>query len=179
VQAVHHRDAKHGWAEVRPGAGSSGRVVMDPWAHGSAVFAEDTRFAKDRNAVSMKTSISVAEAAEGHDLAVQASEVAMTDRGDDIEQRSQRASDYLEREWADGHGAEWERTQWRPQPLLDDGLADRTRTRPHSLQSEVHAAGVAMSLGSRRVGDVVRDVPRIIQAAKALIDVPSAEDGGA
>lgn len=177
VQAVHHRGKKHGWAEVRPGAGSSGRVVMDAWADGPAVFAEDSRFAKDRKSVSTKTAISVAEAAEGHRLAVQASEAAMNDRADEIEERCQKASDYVKREWANGHEAEWKQMEWSPQPVLDGALANRTRQRLHSLQSEVHAAGVAMSLGSWRVRDVVNDVPRIIDAAKTLLSAPPPGDG--
>lgn len=179
VQAVHHRIKKHGWAEVRPAKGSGGRVVMDPWADGPAVFAEDSRFAKDRKSVSTKTSISVAEAAEGHRLAVQASAAAMKDRADEIKERCQKASDYVKREWAEGHAAEWEQMQWSPQPVLDGALANRTRQRLNSLQSEVHAAGVAMSLGSRRVRDVVTDVPRIIDATKALVSAPPPGDGTA
>lgn len=168
VQAVHHRIHKHGWAEARSGAGSSGRVVMDPWADGPPVLAEDSRFAKNRKAVSTKTSISLAEAAEGHRLAARAAETEMRDKAE-IERKRQKSSDYIAQEWAEGHEAEWVQTQWSPQSVLDDAFARRAGQRLQSLQSEVHAAGVAMSLGSRRVSDVVKDAPRIVDAAKTLL----------
>jgi hypothetical protein len=174
IVAHENEDEDHEWAEVRPSDPDLGPVVLDAWCDGSAVFAEDSRFARERNSIETSEVFDVATAAEGHWFVESLAKERET-VDEDVEQRLSEARAYV---MGDDSDDDWREGIGRPaQSVLDDAFASRVRRHFYSegagawgtLLAEVQATGVSMSLGTRRVVDRVRDASRIIEVAKTLV----------
>lgn len=170
VHVVRHGIQEHKWAEAY--SGEAPPVVMDAWAQGPAVFAEDSWFGKDRSLVGSTAAFDLPNAG----LLDQVVETG-------VEEIKQAGPDVL-RAWLEKAQAimadprEGRFAFWRPQPVLDDAFAERVRDRlqtndhKKAVQVELEAVGVAMSLGSGKVPDLVDEASKIVDQAKSLVARP-------
>lgn len=169
VHLVMHKQQKHVWAEVGPSDAQESSVVVDPWADGSAVFAEDSRFASRRTRLSTNASLSLSDAADLNHWTDAHSQMIRSDE-DDIATRLDQAR----QEVLGTSGGAFKR--WRPQPVLGDQFLARTQDRLRTndpwkvVQTEVLATGVARLLDVHRVPDLLSEAPKIVEETKALVE---------
>lgn len=177
IHIVARRNKDHGWAEVRPSSGQS--VVMDAWADGPAVLAEDSRFAKDRNDLVSLAQFDLASASRGDRLARRGAQRMLETHGTQVQKHLQTAREQVH---ASAGQIPWDDVS-SPQRVIEDQFANRVRDRLDEAAShqarngdwsgsvvvDVHAVSVARSLGSSGVSTIVRDARRIRQAADSLV----------
>lgn len=167
VHVVSHGVQKHRWAEAY--SREAPPVVMDAWAEGPAVFAEDSWFGKDRSLVGSTAAFDLPNAAFLNQVV-----------GTVVEETKQAGPQMLQ-PWLEKAKAimadpnEPQMTVWKQQPVLDDSFAERVRDRLEikehgkAVQVELEAVGVAMSLGSSKVADLADEASKIVEQAKALV----------
>ncbi|WP_206956220.1 hypothetical protein [Trinickia acidisoli] len=147
----------HAWAEVSGPDQDAVPVVMDPWSEGHAVFAEDSRFGKNREQVETHTSFNIERAAEYHEW----SEEFAAGFRSQTWQRLDQAEETLAQMSPRNHPI--------PEPVLEDGFADRVQDGLQSsdpwksVVTEVRAVGVAATFGGRGVGSLLADAKTIVR----------------
>lgn len=164
VRVVAHTTERHTWAEVHAPQARSPTIVMDAWAPVPAVFAEDSRYARDRGKVQINASIDLPDAALAHEWT------------EDFSRGLKANGMYDCREEAEARCREKAPEPSRiPMQVLDADFAGRvherlqTRDPWQAVQTEVRALGVAKSLGRCGVPVLLAEVPRITRYAKALV----------
>lgn len=169
VRLVSHTVQPHTWAEVHVPDRNLPAIVMDAWARGPAVFAADSRYAKDRAQVQDNASFDIAGAAQAHDWSDQFS-------------LGLRANGLYDcRKEAEGQLLKQPPEPLRiPMQMLEPGFAGRAHKRLESrdpwmaVLTEVRALDVAKSLGGRGLPGLLADASKIVTEAKALV-APEAE----
>ncbi|KPZ28081.1 hypothetical protein AN901_200223 [Pseudomonas syringae pv. theae] len=156
----------HVWAETDNSSAGSSPIVMDPWSNGPAIFAEDSRFAKDRSTVERTDSFTLATAAEAGKITRETAENALI-----------QATSRLQKRLAD------QKSQVSPvaggryrqgNSVLDDAFARRVSDTLNNgdprraLQVEIEAAGVAMSLGAQGVKAVAEQARTVVEQARKV-----------
>ncbi|WP_240334892.1 type III effector [Pseudomonas syringae] len=156
----------HVWAETDDSSAGSSPIVMDPWSNGPAVFAEDSRFAKDRRAVERTDSFTLSTAAKAGKITRETAEKALTQATSRLQQR-------LADQQAQVSPVEGGRYR-QENSVLDDAFARRVSDMLNNadprraLQVEIEASGVAMSLGAQGVKTVVRQAPKVVRQARGV-----------
>ncbi len=156
----------HVWAETDDSSAGSSPIVMDPWSNGPAVFAEDSRFAKDRSAVERTDSFTLSTAAEAGKITRETAEKALTQATSRLQQR-------LADQQAQVSPVEGSRYR-QENSVLDDAFARRVSDTLNNadprraLQVEIEASGVAMSLGAQGVKTVVQQAPKVVRQARGV-----------
>ena len=163
LRMVSHDVEKHTWAEVHGPDREAPPVVMDPWSEGHAVFAEDSRYGRDREHVQTHTSFDIESAAEYHEW----SEEFAAGFKPQTWQRLDQAEQALEKKLPRNHPV--------PQPVLEDGFAGRVHARLQaaepwaSVVTEVRATGLAASFGARGVPSLVADAQTIVKETGSMV----------
>ncbi|EGH41107.1 type III effector HopX1, partial [Pseudomonas syringae pv. pisi str. 1704B] len=133
---------------------------------GPAVFAEDSRFAKDRSGVERTDSFTLSTAAEAGKITRETAEKALIQATSRLQQR-------LADQQAQVSPVEGSRYR-QENSVLDDAFARRVSDTLNNadprraLQVEIEACGVAMSLGARGVKTVVQQAPKVIRQARSV-----------
>lgn len=181
---------KHNWAEVRPRSGSESAVVIDPWAEGPPVMAEDSRFGKDRSKVQQGPGMRIGAAAQGYVKARSAATRYQEEAPADMQSRLAREHKLRRNENLDHPSA----GIWRPQRVLDDEFSQRALGKLHgelpirqhheqddpdacavqraaqAVAVDIKAMGVAKELGaSGQVGELIDEAGRVVDAARELL----------
>ncbi|WP_458380552.1 hypothetical protein [Rhizobium ruizarguesonis] len=153
----------HVWAETDVTQSGSSTIVMDPWSNGSAIFAEDSRFAKNRNAVERTDTFNLSIAAEAGKITRETAEKALTQVTTRLQKR---LADQQEQVSPIKSG------RYRPEKsVLDDAFVRRVngklcaRDLRRALQVDVEAVGVAMSLGTKGIKEVTRQARPLVELA--------------
>lgn len=182
--------SNHNWAEVRPHTRNEDAVVIDPWAAGPPVMAEDSRFGKDRSKVQQGPGMRVDAAGKGYMKARSAAAEYREKAPADMQSRLAREHKLRRNENLHHPSA----GIWSPQRVLDDEFSQRALgklngelpIRQHHEQDDpdVHAVqraaqevvvdikamGVAKELGARgRAGDLIDEAGRVVDAARELL----------
>ena len=175
IHIVARRNKDHGWAEVRPSSEQS--VVMDAWADGPAVLAEDSHFAKDRDDLVSLAQFDLASASRGDSLAGRGAQMMLETRGARVQEHFRKAREEI-------HSGQIPCDNISsPQRVIEDHFANRvrdtlseaaTRQARHgdwsaSVIVDVRAVSVAKSLGSSGVSTIVNDARRIRQELDSLV----------
>lgn len=163
-------DEDHVWAEAHSRVPGQSPVVMDAWADGPVVFAEDSRFAKNRLAVESPASFSVSGAAEADEIVRATAKSALLHKKDRLAQRLSQGWEKV----APLAGGNMETKGYRPpEQVLDRAFAARVRLRLESndpretARVKLEAAQVAALL--KGLGATPLEPSRIIDEAKALV----------
>ncbi|MCQ2991018.1 type III effector [Pseudomonas tremae] len=165
IHLVASTEEDHVWAETDESRSGTSTIVMDPWSNGPAIFAEDSRFAKNRNAVERTDTFKLSTAAEAGNITREIAEKALT-----------QATPRLQQRLADqqAHVLPIRSGRYRQeQSVLDDAFVRRVSgklTTPdpqRALQVEMEAVGVAMSLGAKDV----KDVKEVTRKARPLVEL--------
>ncbi|HET9643943.1 MAG TPA: hypothetical protein VFP68_11445, partial [Burkholderiaceae bacterium] len=165
VRLVASRRQRHVWAEVST-PGTARAIVMDAWAEGPAVLAEDSRFAADLKGKYANSSLQIANAAEIGEWSDSASQSMQA--LEDVNARVEQAREKVIRT----SGPTFAR--WSPKPVLRDTFTARAQghLKPRDawgmVPVEVQAAGVARLLGVERVRDRAAQAQEIVEAARTL-----------
>nr|BCN13711.1 type III effector HopX1 [Pseudomonas cannabina pv. alisalensis] len=154
----------HVWVETDHPDADSSPMVIDPWANGSAILAEDSRFAKDRSAVTRTDTFDLSLAAEAGQIAKATAEEALAHTQGRLQQR-------LASERPDA--VPLESGRYREEvSVLDDTFARRVGQKVNTadprgmLNVELEAVGVAMSLGGEGVKPLTQEASQIVEKAK-------------
>lgn len=182
--------SRHNWAEVRGRTAGEDAVVIDPWAEGTPVMAEDSRFGKDRSKVQQGPGMRIGSAAQGFAQARAAAARYVKQEPADVQHR-------LASERTLRHGENLKHPSagiWSPQPVLDDEFSQRAlaklngheqvprrdgqeapadhsvRQAAHDVQVELKALEIARKFGSDGgVADLRDDAAAIVGAARELL----------
>ncbi|SDW50525.1 hypothetical protein SAMN05444064_10494 [Pseudomonas syringae] len=153
----------HVWAETDESQSGTSTIVMDPWSNGSAIFAEDSRFAKNRNAVERTDTFNLSTAAEAGKITRETAEKVLTQVTTRLQKR---LADQQEQVSPIKSG------RYRPEKsVLDDAFVRRVSdklTSPdlrRALQVDIEAVGVAMSLGTKGVKEATRQARPLVELA--------------
>ncbi|PHN81926.1 type III effector [Pseudomonas syringae pv. cerasicola] len=153
----------HVWAETDESQSGTSTIVMDPWSNGSAIFAEDSRFAKNRNAVERTDTFNLSTAAEAGKITRETAEKALTQVTTRLQKR---LADQQEQVSPIKSG------RYRPEKsVLDDAFVRRVSDKLTStdlrraLQVDIEAVGVAMSLGTKGVKEATRQARPLVELA--------------
>jgi hypothetical protein len=193
VSVVFNERRKHAWAEAHahPSAQNETPVVMDAWCEGPPVFAEDSRFADDREAVTEAVCFNLPHAARSGNTVRRLQKTETEGHAEWFEWQVDLARDRVRSE------AGQQRYQqggwlWDPQPVMgerfaklaaqklqDMGASPPARTHgglARAVQVELQAVGVAMSLGVTGVAKLADEASKIVTAAQALVERAQGED---
>lgn len=169
IHKVAAPQSDHGWAEWRrPGSPSGHAIVIDPWAEGPAIFAQDGRYThsdvSEENRVSRYAYGTALGKRALKRLDEDRAQVATLDPHVKQAQRFLSASNYLPPQ---------ERL-WPPEPVLSDDFADRVRRRCDDVHAMDAARAIAFDLGSSERA-VDSNAERILSRATELIATPQNE----
>ncbi|KAF7964011.1 hypothetical protein AWV80_03210 [Cupriavidus sp. UYMU48A] len=143
VHKVAAPDVDHGWAEWRrPGSPLKNAIVMDAWAEGPAIFAEDGKYTHpdvpDENRVSRYAySSALGRRALSN---VQRAKERLSAVGHHVDQARHSLAE-------SGYMPEEERI-WQPQPVISPAFAERVQRECGSDDAQEAALAVAYQLGS-------------------------------
>ncbi|HET9642577.1 MAG TPA: hypothetical protein VFP68_04295 [Burkholderiaceae bacterium] len=168
---------RHSWAEAQAHASCEGdsRIVMDAWAEGPAVFAADSRFASDREAVHTASTFNLPRAAWSGRAAHRLAKAEIEHDREGVmarlmDARAIVAGEHYHEQWLP------QSSIWQPQPVISapfaNHAAEKLQDARHekALQVELEAVGVAMSLGTTGVSKLAREASRIVAASKTLVE---------
>jgi hypothetical protein len=172
IRLAHEQGKDHFWIEVHDADRSRQPLVVDPWADGPAVLAEDSRFAQNRAAITSEVSFDPSVAADAAGVVRETAERALVETKARVDLRLDAQRPHA---FPPDSPDTWPGRFRTGQPVLGDALLARSRDALDSgdparrVRAGIEAVGIAMARGSTGVSRLVEEATAIVDEAKALV----------